>query len=1212
MNAIADPQLLAPLTHWSNGPVDISPKRQAIAHAHLMSEQTAVQNLLQQRTLAPAHAQRVHACADALVTGLQSHQFSSLHANLVQSLLQTYTLNSAEGIALMCLAESLLRIPDAATRDAIIQDKLSSADWRAHLGQSESVFVNASTWGLWVAGKLNPPPKEPELTHALQRCLQATSAPVIRAAVGAAMRIMGQQFVAGVTIEKAVAAARPTTQRGYRYSYDMLGEAAVTDADAKRYHRAYRRAIEHLGQTTQGQHPIDRAGISIKLSALHPRYERAQREKVWTELYPRLLELVCLARDHQIGINIDAEESERLELSLDLLERLCLEPQLKDFQGLGFVIQAYQKRCPATIDWLIDLAQRSGHRLMVRLVKGAYWDSEIKRAQIEGLSDYPVYTQKAHTDLAYLVCAEKLLAAPAQIFPQFATHNAHTVAAIIDMAGADHYQASQYEFQCLHGMGEPLYDQVVSGALNQAGARACRIYAPVGSHETLLAYLVRRLLENGANTSFINQVADKSIPRSDLIAGPQTRILNACKSAHGPGMPNPHIPKPRELYGLQRVNSAGFDLSDEATLSALGQALHACTLHTNGLALISHSAPQMQREWVDVVNPARLNERIGRVETCDISDIDRAMQIATQAAATWAHTPASVRAQALEACADDMERQTLTYMAMLMHEAGKTARDALAEVREAIDFLRYYAAQARATFDAKTHVPLGPVVCISPWNFPLAIFTGQVAAALAAGNPVLAKPAEQTPLIAGMAVQALIRHGVPPEVLHLLPGEGSQIGAALVAHPKACGVVFTGSTEVAKAIHHQLAQRLGPNGQAIPLIAETGGQNAMVVDSSALTEQVVKDAIQSAFGSAGQRCSALRLLCLQEDVADVTLEMMRGAMAELQVGQPTRLDTDVGPVIDAEAQSIITAHIERMRQAGCRITQVEPSKSTCGGTFVAPTLIEINDLSELRREVFGPVCHVIRYPREQLSALIAQINQLGYGLTMGVHSRCDATVETVRRQAHVGNLYVNRNQVGAVVGVQPFGGEGLSGTGPKAGGPLYLYRLLAQRPSAEIDLIAARALARDEVLAGPTGERNVYRLEARQRVLCVSTDVATLQGFTQAVIQVGAVPVWPESQRHMAAQCAVQLNPSYCDTALSQAHAELALFEGSDDQALQWMQALANSTGPIASMWRYPSAGHAASEVCKRVPLERLLLERSVSYNTTASGGNVQLMRLPD
>ena len=1127
---------------------------------------------------------------------------------------------------------------------------------------------------------------ERSLGQSLTRIVGKSGEPLIRKGVDMAMRMMGEQFVSGETMEQALRHARPREAQGFRYSYDMLGEAALTAADAARYLAAYEQAIDAIGQAAGGRGIVRGPGISIKLSALHPRYGRAQRARVLAELYPRLLGLAERARRHDIGLNIDAEEADRLELSLELLEQLCHEPALAGWHGIGFVIQAYQKRCPAVIDWLVDLARRSGHRLMLRLVKGAYWDSEIKRAQVDGQADYPVYTRKAHTDVSYLACARQLLAAPDAVFPQFATHNAHSLAAIVQMAGPDSYREEQYEFQCLHGMGEPLYEDVVAQL-----RRPCRIYAPVGTHETLLAYLVRRLLENGANTSFVNRVADSTLPIDELVRDPVAQVDAEPK----PGAPHPRIALPRDLYGAARANSQGVDLSSESDLRLLSNALLLAQeqqaleadLVTKTL-LLPHAgegrgegsspspaggglgwgpaapplraagpspqpSPQRGEGATAIRNPAERRDIVGLVREANADDVQRALAAAEAAAPAWAATPPAERAAALQRAADALERDRAPLMGLLVREAGKTWANALAEVREAVDFLRFYAAQVATQFDNATHVPLGPVVCISPWNFPLAIFSGQVAAALAAGNVVLAKPAEQTPLIAAEAVRALHAAGVPRGALQLLPGEGAIVGAALVADARTRGVLFTGSTEVARLLQRQLAGRLNPDGQPVPLIAETGGQNAMIVDSSALAEQVVQDVMQSAFDSAGQRCSALRVLCVQDDVAERLIAMLKGAMDEARIGAPAALSTDIGPVIDAEAQAGIQRHIDRMRASGHAVHQAARGLDEVAGhgTFIAPTLIEIERLDQLEREVFGPVLHLLRWRRAELDALIDQINASGYGLTGGVHTRIDETIARVARRAQVGNLYVNRNMVGAVVGVQPFGGEGLSGTGPKAGGPLYLLRLLAAQPAEaarravaalgdaaeenenprqcapdlheqlqkylqdagrpELAAAAARLAAlapapAPRLLAGPTGERNTYQLQPRRRVLCLAgrSDDRLLQ--LAAVLAVGAQAVWPASAGADWARLPVGLLAHIAiapDWRAPAADFDAVLLHGDAAEALAVQRVLAARAGPIVGLSvRTPGS--------TELPLERLLTEHAISVNTAAAGGNASLMTL--
>jgi RHH-type proline utilization regulon transcriptional repressor/proline dehydrogenase/delta 1-pyrroline-5-carboxylate dehydrogenase len=1248
-------------------PLARSALRDAIGVLTRRPEPELLPGLVEQARLSPAAAQAAQALALRIARGVRSTQRDGGKAGLVQGLLQEFALSSAEGVALMCLAEALLRIPDAATRDALIRDKIAGGSWQRHLGSSPSIFVNAAAWGLLLTGKLVATHSDSGLTATLRRTLARGGEPLIRKGVDLAMRLMGEQFVTGETIDEALANARPREAQGFRYSYDMLGEAALTAEDASAYFAAYERAIEAIGRAAAGRGIVDGPGISIKLSALHPRYARAQVQRVMVELYPRLKQLALQAQRHDIGLNIDAEESDRLEISLDLLERLCHEPELAGWNGIGFVIQAYQKRCPAVIDFLVDLARRSGHRLMIRLVKGAYWDSEIKRAQLDGQEGYPVYTRKAYTDVAYIACAKKLLAAPDAVFPQFATHNAHTLAAVVALAGPT-YTPQQYEFQCLHGMGEPLYEQLVGQPRDGLPARPCRIYAPVGTHETLLAYLVRRLLENGANTSFVNRIADASVPLEALVQDPVDLVAEMATQDGMLGAPHPAIPLPRALYAPQRANSRGLDLADERTLATLAQRFEAKeSWEAEPLLAPDAAAGASQGECLPVRNPADHGDLVGRVREASIADVQAAVTAATLAASGWAATPPAERAARLDAAADRLEADTAALLPLLVREAGKTCANAVAEVREAVDFLRYYAAEVRRDFANHTHLPLGPLVCISPWNFPLAIFTGQVAAALATGNVVLAKPAEQTPLIAAAAVRALHEAGIPRAALQLLPGRGETVGAALVADPRVHGVLFTGSTEVARLLQHTLAQRLTAQGQPVPLIAETGGQNALVVDSSALAEQAVADIVSSAFDSAGQRCSALRLLCVQDDVAERLLAMLRGAVEQLAVGDPRALATDVGPVIDAEAQASIERHVEAMRARGFAVWRAPvDARRTAAGSFAAPTLIEIDDVRTLQREVFGPVLHVLRYPRERLAETLQAINATGYGLTQGVHTRIDETIAQVSAAARAGNVYVNRNIVGAVVGVQPFGGEGLSGTGPKAGGPLYLLRLLARRPTQAARLAVAaggrptalpvrglgsgdtarptadaadtgtaapaRALAAlrawalaqgagllsaqcDQAVAespvggwqalpGPTGEANLYRVLPRETVLCLADRDADRLAQLAAVLAVGSHALWPAEARPLADRLPAEVRDCLslaADWRQPAVHFDAVLQHGSPEALLATAAALAQRPGPIVGLTGAPP-GHM------HVPPERLVVERSLSINTAAAGGNASLM----
>ncbi len=1228
--------------------------RKAITGAYRLPEPQALAPLLEQARLPAALSADVQALALRLAKGLRERKSAGGRAGIVQGLLQEFALSSQEGVALMCLAEALLRIPDAATRDVLIRDKISHGDWEPHLGKSPSLFVNAATWGLLLTGRLVATHSEKGLGAALRRLTAKGGEPLIRKGVDMAMRMMGEQFVTGETIAQALEHARPLEAQGFRYSYDMLGEAALTAQDAARYLEAYVQAIHAIGRASAGRGVYEGPGISIKLSALHPRYSRAQQERVMDELYPVLLQLAELARGYDIGLNIDAEEADRLELSLDLLERLCHAPQLAGWNGIGFVVQAYQKRCPFVIDYCIDLGRRSGHRLMVRLVKGAYWDSEIKRAQVDGLADYPVYTRKAHTDVSYIACARKLLAAPDAVYPQFATHNAQTLSTIYQLAGPERYAPGQYEFQCLHGMGEPLYEQVVGQAGSGLG-RPCRIYAPVGTHETLLAYLVRRLLENGANTSFVNRVADADLPLESLVSAPVATVDAQAEAEGQAGLHHPRIPLPPQLYGAARTNSAGIDLSNENTLAALNEAL-ARSAHRSWQAAPIIDGPMQHPPAAAPIalrNPADHGDTVGHVQEASAADVDTAMDVAQAALPAWSATPPAERAAALLRTADLLEAAMPDLLSLLMREAGKTCANGVAEVREAVDFLRYYAAQAAQHLDNASCRPLGPVVCISPWNVPLAIFMGQVAAALAAGNTVLAKPAEQTPLVATQAVQCLHRAGVPAGAVQLLPGRGESVGARLVADARTMGVMFTGSTEVARLLQRAVAGRLDAAGRPIPLIAETGGQNAMIVDSSALVEQVVGDVVASAFDSAGQRCSALRVLCVQADAAERVLDMLKGAMAELRVGAPGRLATDVGPVIDEEARQAITRHIDALRAQGRHVFQPQvPAEVLRAGTFVTPTLIELDSIAELQREVFGPVLHVVRYRREGLDTLLDQINATGYGLTQGLHTRIDETVERVVRRARAGNIYVNRNMVGAVVGVQPFGGEGLSGTGPKAGGPLYLLRLLSAHPAgAALDSIRSTAVTTPDIAAaqpsllaplqalaawartsgddaleqrcdafaatsvsglactlpGPTGERNQYLLSPRERTLCLAAADADRLVQLAAVLAVGGQALWPRAEAaalHALLPAAVQartlLVEDWRDAGLA---IDAVLHHGDAASLAETCRAVAQRPGPIVGVTGLrPGEGE--------VPLARLVLERALSVNTAAAGGNASLMTM--
>jgi RHH-type proline utilization regulon transcriptional repressor/proline dehydrogenase/delta 1-pyrroline-5-carboxylate dehydrogenase len=981
---------------------------------------------------------RVDATALRLICAIRSR---SGGIGGVEEVLREYALSTKEGLALMVLAEALLRVPDAATTDRLIEDKLGQGDFAHHETKSDALLVSASAWALSITSRIILPGETP---HSIVAGLaKRIGLPAVRSATRQAMRVMGNHFVLGETIEAALKRAGSGSGRLTRYSFDMLGEGARTAEDATRYLGSYADAIEAIGRAAGNKALPERPGISVKLSALHPRYEATSRERVMVELVPRVIELARNAKAHDLNFTVDAEEADRLELSLDVIGAVAADPSLAAWDGFGLAVQAYQKRALAVIDWVAALAEALDRRFMVRLVKGAYWDTEIKRAQERGLSGYPVFTRKAMTDLNYIACAEKLLSLRPRIYPQIATHNALTVASVLERAiqgrAAGAAAEEGFEFQRLHGMGEALY-----GELAQIAPRvACRTYAPVGGHRDLLAYLVRRLLENGANSSFVSMAADKDVPAESLIERPMARVGDPAKAAH------PRLPLPSELYGPSRRNSAGVEFGHRESLAAfLAAARRAEGESFRASPLVDGKEGEgMARTVTSPID----GKPIGQVVEGDRSICTRAIESVARWALSWDVTPATRRAACLERAADLIEARRGRFTALLQAEAGKTLDDALAEIREAVDFCRYYAMQARAHFGEGELLPgpageenrlalrgRGVFVCISPWNFPLAIFLGQVTAALAAGNAVVAKPAEQTPLIAFEAVRLLHEAGVPQDVLAFVPGDG-EIGAALVAHPAVAGVAFTGSTEVARLINRVLAAKDGP---IVPFVAETGGINAMIVDATALPEQVSDDVVLSAFRSAGQRCSALRLLCLQEDVAGRMLEMVIGAAKELKLGDPRDPSVQIGPVIDGDAKGKLDAYAARMRTEG-RMLFAGTAPTT--GIFVAPAVIRLERASDLKEEVFGPILHVVRYAAGSLPRLLQEIDASGYGLTMGLHSRIDEAARTVRELSRAGNLYVNRNMIGAVVGVQPFGGHGLSGTGPKAGGPNYLKRFAAEQ-----------------------------------------------------------------------------------------------------------------------------------------------------------------------
>jgi len=1136
-----------------------------IDHHALRDEAALVKGLIEEAGLTAPDRARIATSGADLVRAIRA----SAKPGLMEVFLAEYGLSTDEGIALMCLAEALLRVPDADTMDKLIEDKIAPSDWGKHLGKSASSLVNASTWALMLTGRVLDDNRQPGIATSLRGAVKRLGEPVIRTAVTRAMKEMGKQFVLGETIEKAMARARELEGKGFTYSYDMLGEAARTEADARRYHLAYKAAITAIAKAAKSQDIRENPGISVKLSALHPRYEVAKRERVMEELVPRVRTLAGLAKAAGLGFNIDAEEADRLALSLQVIEAVLEDTALKGWDGFGVVVQAYGRRAGAVIDWLYGVAERLDRKIMVRLVKGAYWDAEVKRAQVLGLESFPVFTRKQATDVSFIANARKLLGLTDRIYPQFATHNAHTVAAVLDMAT----DKRSFEFQRLHGMGERLHDIVLEGSSTR-----CRIYAPVGAHRDLLAYLVRRLLENGANSSFVNQIVDETVPPEEVAGCPFDAM-----AAFDP-VASPILPTGAGLFG-QRANSRGWDLTDAGDLAEIeaARAPHEAGLF-DARPILAGPVAGGQR-W-DVRNPAT-GAIVGHVLPASAPDV----QTAFQAAQVWDAAPAQ-RAEVLRRAADLYEAEFGVIFALLAREAGKTQADAVAELREAVDFLRYYADQGKSI----TAPPRGLFTCISPWNFPLAIFTGQIAAALAAGNAVLAKPAEQTGLIAGLAVGLLHKAGVPVTALQLLPGTGAVVGEALTSDSRVDGVCFTGSTQTALRIRATMADHLHPTA---PLIAETGGLNAMIVDSTALPEQAVRDILASSFQSAGQRCSALRCLYLQDDVRAPVLDMLYGAMDDLEPGNPWDLVTDIGPVIDAAAQATIRDYIEAARAEG-RV--LKEGRTAQGGTFIAPTVIQVRGIADMPREIFGPVLHVAPWKSGGLNTVVDEVNAMGYGLTFGLHSRIDDRVERVVARIHVGNTYVNRNQVGAVVGSQPFGGEGLSGTGPKAGGPDYMARFThlaapegegvpattsLKASVADVErALATHVPALDALhvtdMPGPTGESNRLSAYARWPLLCLGPTAPQVLAQAEAVRALGGIAIE-----------AGNIDPSALTT-LSRFSA--ALWWGETEQGRAYAQALAARPGAITPLiGGMPDPAHVQ-------------LERHVCIDTTASGGNAQLL----
>lgn len=1252
-----------------------NPIRQRIRDFYRIDESQAVDLILPHAEVNMRARSRAWERARKMVLQIRREQEG--HGG-VDALLNEYSLSTEEGVVLMCLAEALLRVPDKATQDELIRDKLSKGQWTPHLGNSDSLFVNASSWGLLFTGNMVQYADKRKKEHfgLLKKTLGRLGEPVIRRAMNIAMKVMGRQFVMGENIEDAVERAQEKEKRGYVYSYDMLGEGARTSKDAERYFQSYKHAIEVIGKAAKGRGPRRSPGISVKLSAIHPRFEFLKRNRVMAEIPPKLKELCLQAKKYDIGLTVDAEESERLDISLDIIEAVFSDDDLGDWTGFGLAVQAYQKRALYVIDWLKDLTEQVGRKMMVRLVKGAYWDSEIKNTQMAGLEGFPVFTRKSSTDVCYHACANRLLDYRDTIYPQFATHNAYTASVILELAGDD---KEGFEFQCLHGMGDTLYDQVVAEDKIQ-----CRVYAPVGIHEDLLAYLVRRLLENGANTSFVNAIVDDRKPVEALLEDPVEKTQRLKVKF------NSRILKPIELYGEERDNSKGLDLTDTNSLDELK------FLCDRWAADHQYTKDQIPPNTEPVLNPTNNNEIVGFHIYDTADEMTKKLEIADRAFDSWKSTPVERRAELLRRVGDILERHMGELIALCIKEAGKVAQDGIDEVREAVDFCRYYAAQAEKLAEDDRLESRGVILCISPWNFPLAIFLGQVAAALATGNTVVAKPAEQTSLIAQRAIELMRSVGIPEEAVQLVIAPGADVGKALLPDERIRAVMFTGSTQTGTLISQVLAAR---GGEQVPLIAETGGQNCMIVDSTALPEQVVDDVITSGFQSAGQRCSALRVLYLQEDIADTVIDMLIGAMKELTVGDPAMLDTDIGPVIDQKALKILKEHQEYMKEHGKLLHACDVESGLESGTFFAPHLYEIDSIDVLKQEVFGPCIHIVRYKAKEIDSVINKINSTGYGLTMGIHSRIEARAHEMANLSRAGNVYVNRNMIGAIVGVQPFGGRGLSGTGPKAGGPHYLSRLMKEKatPKEEIDesILEDKALASDDKaikeatdfmenavaveqswrltnlndrisavrqllakiatveivdeladdlnrtlanarsqlitiekklknpiqLPGPTGESNKLYLEPRGILVCFADKDVTFEYWALSIVKAlatGNTVVSVVSDLFYEEALAFRdkfvstgapenvfqvARLKHLDALLMNEHLAGVVVDSNTDRSAYFASKLADRTGAILPV--------ITAEYSDNL-IQRLLTEKTVSIDTTASGGNTSLMTMAE
>lgn len=1191
--------------------------RQAFRDNYVADEYTVIRQMIEDAQLSRAERDAISERAVDLVRRVRK----SANSTIMEKFLAEYGLTTKEGVALMCLAEALLRVPDSTTINALIEDKVTSGSWGGHVGKASSFLINSATIALLMTSNLLKDSERKSMGETLRRLVKRLGEPVVRTVAGQAMREMGRQFVLGRDIEEAQKEARPYMDKGYTYSYDMLGEAARTDDDAKAYYDAYSHAIDKIAETAKGDVRKNH-GISVKLSALLARYEYANKERVMNELLPRARTLVRKAAAANIGLNIDAEEQERLDLSLDVTEALLSDPELKGWDGFGFVAQAYGKRSTHTIDWLYGLAKKLDRRIMVRLVKGAYWDAEIKRAQVMGLSNFPVFTRKACSDVAFVACASRLLNMTDQIYPQFATHNAHSVSAILEMASAK--GEDNYEFQRLHGMGESLHSELL-----KMSNVPCRIYAPVGPHRDLLAYLVRRLLENGANSSFVNQIVDTSISPEEIAKDPIDSV-----QALGENITSKAITHPKALFGDQRRNSKGWDIADPVTVAEIGEGRSAFRDHRWKAGPLI--AGEVAGTEIQVVrNPANPEDTVGRVTQSSDADVETAITAAQEGFKAWSAKSAEERAECVRRVGDLYEEHAYELFALTAREAGKSISDAISEIREAVDFSQYYANEALRYKDSGK--PRGIMTCISPWNFPLAIFTGQIVANLAAGNAVLAKPAETTSLLAGRAVELMYEAGIPKDAIQLLPGTGGTVGAALASDSRLSGVCFTGSIATAKNIDKAMAENMSPDAA---LVAETGGLNAMIVDSTALPEQVIRDVLASSFQSAGQRCSALRMLYVQKDIADNLLEMLYGAMEELGIGDPWLLSTDVGPVIDEAAKKKIVDHCDRFEAKGKLMKKVKVPE---GGIFVSPAVISVTGIEELEEEIFGPILHVATFEAKEIDKVVSDVNAKGYGLTFGIHSRVDHRINRIASRIKVGNTYVNRNQIGAIVGSQPFGGEGLSGTGPKAGGPQYLRRFRKgetiaspaepggkqvdakklegligkfknEKPLASDQRVEAmRSVFSDvpepldaliEELPGPTGELNRLTNHPRGVVLCLGPDkevalkqavMALSQGNNVVVIALGVDDKIDQAAK--AGLPVVSIEGQLQPEALATANGfEAAVSCAAQSVLKEYRLALSRRDGPLLPL------------ITEHGLDQRFVIERHLCVDTTAAGGNASLI----